>query len=156
MLLMVQSKIDVMILVDTQHTERTARAYKGHFQRRMGGSAKLYASSTKERIFGKRGPLTPVHSRKGSGGTIILIGPKWGPSMINARSDDSGCGVLSEVQLRTTQGSVHILGTYWPSKPEEARIKTGAGNLWSRVVDFLVSRLNTGTPVSYAQDLALT
>ena len=155
MLLMVQSNVDVMILTDTQHTERTARTYRTHFQRRMGGSAKLHASSTKEMHFGKRRPLTATHSRKGSGGSMILIGPKWGPSMINARSDDTGCGVLTEVQLRTTQGTVNILGTYWPSKPEAARIQEGAGNLWSRVSDFLASRHNTGTPVTYVQDLAL-
>ena len=84
----------------------------------MASSAKLYASDNGQRAYNTRVDTPALKTRKGSGGTIILIGPKWGPSMVTGRSDDSGCGVLTEVQLRTVQGNIHILGTYWPSKPE--------------------------------------
>ena len=74
--------------------------------------------------------------------------------MVTGRSDDSGCGILTEVQLRTVQGSIHILGTYWPSKPGSKYIKADAGNLWSRVTTFLQSRHNSRSPIHYVQHLA--
>ena len=56
------------------------------------------------------------------GGIAIIIGPKWGPSYIseNSRTDHSGHGVLTKIQLRTETGHLAILGTYWPERPHES------------------------------------
>ena len=53
---------------------------------------------------------------------MIVVGAKWGPSLINGRSDDSGHGTLAEIKLRTTNGTINILGTYWPEKPATSHV----------------------------------
>jgi len=53
---------------------------------------------------------------------MFIIGPKWGPSLRNGRSDDSGHGALAEIQLNTQTGPINIIGTYWPEVPDDARI----------------------------------
>ena len=76
--------------------------------------------------------------------------------MIDGRSDNTGCGLLAEVQLRTMSGTMHILGSYWPEKPDDKYIKAGAGNLWTRVSQWLTSTGQVGTsPAQYVQTLAL-
>ena len=93
---------------------------------------------------------------QGPGGIIFIIGPKWGPSLIDGRSDDSGHGALAEIQLRTTQGKIHILGTYWPERPERSHITPLAVNLWSKIQTWLHSRHNhVDDPIQYLQRLAI-
>ena len=64
---------------------------------------------------------TPIKIRthSGSGGVIIIVGPKWGPSVVDGRSDDTGCGILAEVQLRTVTGKMHVMGSHWPEKSDD-------------------------------------
>ena len=142
-LLMLQSSIDVLVLTNTQHTTTSAGYYKKKVQRRLGGSTKLYASDTYPRKNDRRvrAPMpktsptaklrkTPLRPSKrqsptlktGPGGVMIIVGPKWGPSLMNGRSDDSGHGTLAEVKLRTQTGFITILGTYWPEKPATTHI----------------------------------
>ena len=115
-------------------------------QAHLGGAAKMYASDTNPRKHERRehadsniskssGPTgkRPIRSHQGPGGIIFIIGPKWGPSFIDGRSDDSGNGALAEIQLRTMQGKIHILGTYWPERPERTHITPLAVNLWSKL-----------------------
>jgi hypothetical protein len=86
---------------------------------------------------------------------MFLVGPKWGPSLINGRSDDSGHGALAEIQLRSQQGRIHILGTYWPEKPEPARIQPNASNFWSTIKYWLRDRQQfNDDPIVYLQNLA--
>ena len=87
---------------------------------------------------------------------MFLIGPKWGPSLWNGRSDDSGNGALAEIQLRTLQGMIHIQGAYWPERPEPRRIHPHAVNLWSHMKYWLRSKLHPNDdPVTYLQQLSI-
>ena len=168
-LLMLQSNIDVLVLTDTQHTATSADYYRKLFQARMGCAARTYASATTPRRNERRqqhaGSARPgaakrgrnrfnkVHS--GPGGIIFLIGPRWGPSLANGRSDDTGHGALAEIQLRTQGGLLNILGSYWPEKPETSHIQSTAINLWSKITSWLHERHTRTDPIQYLQDLAL-
>ena len=176
-LLMLQCNIDVLVLTDTQHTVTSAGYYKKSVQRRLGGSTKLYASDTCPRKHERRvrGPPTTKSTRthphrntsppmskrqcpmqkKGPSGVMIVVGTKWGPSLINGRSDDSGHGTLAEIKLRTTNGTINILGTYWPEKPAPSHVHSTALNLWSRVTYWLREQHIQSNPITYLQDLAI-
>ena len=87
---------------------------------------------------------------------MFLIGTRWGPSLANGRSDDTGHGALAEIQLRTQHGLINILGSYWPEKPMTSHIQSTALNLWSKVTTWLHGRnVRSSTPIQYLQDLAL-
>ena len=175
LLLMLHSKIDVMVLTDTQHTDTSAAYFKKLVQSHLGGAAKIYASDTTPREHERRQRTNPKvqrkkrdsslpryqhagsHMRKGPGGIIFIIGPRWGPSLLTGRSDDSGHGALAEIQLKTQTGKIHILGTYWPEIPDNKRIHPTASNLWSRVSFWLRDRhQHKVDPIQYLQDLAIT
>ena len=88
---------------------------------------------------------------------MFLVAPRWGPSLHNGRSDDTGHGALAEIQLRTQDGLINILGSYWPEKPEKSHIKSTAINLWSKLTSWLHGRsARNSNPIRYLQDLALT
>ena len=170
-LLMMQSGIDVLVLTDTQHTATSADYHRKVFQARMGGAARIFSSATTPRQHERRQrrsdasirPTTNTRGRNrtnrvhnGPGGVMFLIGPRWGPSLANGRSDDTGHGALAEIQLRTQDGLLNILGSYWPEKPETSHIQSTAINLWSKISSWLHRRNTRNTsPIQYLQDLAL-
>jgi hypothetical protein len=171
-LLILHNNIDILVLTDTRHTATSAQYYKKIVQGQLGGATRVYASDTTPRErdrrvkptkstipFKKR--RTPLHTGRerksaGPGGIMFIIGPKWGPSLANGRSDDSGNGALAEIQLRTQQGTIHVQGTYWPERPEPCRIHPKAINLWSRMKFWLQSKQHIDDdPVAYLQHLSL-
>ena len=173
LLLMLHSSLDILVLTDTRHTQTAAAFFKRTVKSHLGGAATLYATETTSRNYGVRQRHSD-HARRRShtgipttrlkcpvskepGGIIIIIGPKWGPSLVTGRNDDTGFGVLAEVQLRTQRKHVHVLGTYWPAEPTADRIRRPAKNLWSRVHYWLRDRhLHHRSPVAYLQQLAVT
>ena len=171
-LLMISSGIDVLVLTDTQHTATSADYYRKILQARLGGAARLFASATTSRQHERRQrqketcktrPATNNRGRNrsnrmhnGPGGIMFLIGTRWGPSLANGRSDDTGHGALAEIQLRTQNGMLNILGSYWPEKPMASHVQATAINLWSKVTTWLHGRnIRNSTPIQYLQDLAL-
>ena len=64
LLLMLHSKIDVMVLTDTQHTDTSAAYFKKLVQSHLGGAAKIYASDTNPREHERRQRTNPKVQRK--------------------------------------------------------------------------------------------
>ena len=146
-MMMLQDKIDVMIVPDTRHSDKTSRSYKRLFTALLGPGTRVYCSKDS-----KRRPSEP-------GGIIIVVGPKWGLSYISdkSRTDYSGQGALAQIFLRTETGTITILGTYWPECPSDStRLGPGHKGLWSRILAYRNNmKAHNPNPIVYLQELIL-
>ena len=68
--LMKQDTSDILICVDTRHSEQTVKSLKKIFKEGLGAGTQVYFSKDPNRRIGE------------PGGIAIIIGPKWGPSYI--------------------------------------------------------------------------
>ena len=98
----------------------------------------------------------PLRKPTEPGGIGVVVGPKWGASVLSdgSRTDNTGHGVLIRVRLRTSTGFLSIYGTYWPFVRFKDQLNTGESKLWSRVHDFCKNnRMHDTDPIRHIQSL---
>ena len=93
------------------------------------------------------------------GGIAIILNNRWGPQLVNHRSDPSQLGVVDEAVLKLPTGRLQILATYWPfpppSRPDPQNTDSDAPlrhGLYHRLSHYLRSQRSTSSPLHYAQD----
>ena len=142
--LLQQDRVDVLICVDTRHSEDQVRSFNKQFRERLGAGTVTYF--TKDAL---RKPTEP-------GGIGIIVGTKWGPSLVRdgSRTDHTGHGVLARIRLRTSSGFLSIYGTYWPFVPSKEDLEKGESKLWYRVREFCINkRIHDSDPIRHIQSL---
>ena len=120
------------------------KSYKKLFKQGLGAGTSCYFT-----VDPSRQPGEP-------GGIAVIVGPKWGTSLLHeqSRTDRSGHGVLTRVRLRTASGFLSIYGTYWPYKPDPSTKSEGSKKLWNRVHSFCQSDfLQDPDPLLFIQSL---
>ena len=143
--IMIQDKIDVLLLIDTRHSPQTARSFRRIFVQRLGAGSQLYFSKDPNRRPGE------------PGGIICVVSPTWGPSYLpqHSRSDSSGQGVMTCIRLRTESSFLSILGTYWPFVPVGAsRMEESSKKLYNRLFQYCKTiHPQNPDPISHIQNL---
>ena len=67
---------------------------------------------------------------------------------------NSAQGALAEIHLKTTTGTLSIIGTYWPKRPNEQDRDDSRG-LWNRIQQYLQQQKIHDDPVVYLQRVTL-
>ena len=98
--------IDVLFLQDTQLTAVDAVYKHSDFKDILGY---IYVSSTGS---ASTGQFTRV------GGQTVLVSTRWAKHVSRFKADESGMGVVAELELMTGVGRLLLIGTYWPYDSE--------------------------------------
>ena len=91
----------------------------------------------------------------GGGGNLAMIGLKWGTSLGQVQDDKFGlagasAGVRTQLILNTTDGSINIMGAYWPNKHSAG--DTSDQNLRQCLSRYVLRhRLKDDTPIQLMQ-----
>jgi len=101
--------VDCLVLIDARVPKQQARHYLRETRAELGPGAVCLVSS----------PSSTSTSSDGSdsikvGGNVIILNARWGPSLVNFKSDPSGLCVVDEAIVGTAHGRLRILATYWP------------------------------------------
>ena len=144
--------VDCLVLIDARVPKQQARHYLRETRAELGPGAVCLVSS----------PSSTSTSSDGSdsikvGGNVIILNARWGPSLVNFKSDPSGLCVVDEAIVGTAHGRLQILATYWPfptplssgsNADTEGRIRRG---LYHRLTSYLKSDKSLDSPLSYVQ-----
>ena len=93
-----------------------------------------------------------------AGGILAVIGPKWGTSLGQVQDDKFGpagdsAGVMTQLTLNTTDGSINIMGAYRPNKNSAG--DTSGQNLWRCLSRYVLKhRLMDNSPIQLMQRTA--
>ena len=103
---MSSSSVDCLVLIDARVPKQHARHYLRETRAELGPGATFLVSS----------PRPASTSTDGSdtikvGGNVIILNARWGPSLINFKSDPSGLCVVDEAIVGTAHGRLQILAT---------------------------------------------
>eukprot|EP01042_Synura_sphagnicola_P001035 gene1035-biopygen1112 len=142
--------VDCLVLIEARIPKHQARFCLRETRAELGPGAVCLVSS----------PTATSGSTDGSkaikvGGNIIILNDRWGPALINFKSDPSGFCVADEILLASAQGRLQIIATYWPfpsseASPEgmEGRVRRGLSH---RLSTYLITSKSSATPLSYIQ-----
>jgi ribonuclease HI len=139
---MMSLKIDVMVLIDTRHKEVSCKSYTLQVKSLLGPYTKCIHS-----------PVATHTTKKGKqtasvGGQLIILNHAWAGALIDHFQDPSNLGLVLGVRLSTGQGSLMIMGNYWPYPSADSTAQQG---LWARASQYLKNKKIKLSPKEYIQ-----
>ena len=127
-------EIDVMFLQDTQMSALNSMYNHRDLKDILGHNIYVSSSGTHH---------TGLFSR--IGGQTVIVGERWSKHVSRFKADESGMGVVAELELMTAIGRLLILGTYWPY---DSKMEAGLmGGLEAWMASCTPPR--PGTPMQY-------
>ena len=120
--------IDILVLTDTRHRESTCKRYTSQVKLTLGPHAKCIHLPVPTHLTKKGSKTSSV------GGQMVIISPSWAGALIDHFQDPSHLGLVSGIRLSTGEGSLLIMGNYWPYPSAE---KDGQHGLWAQTAHYL-------------------
>ena len=150
---MSQLNIDVLICVDCRLSFKDARRLEKHTKITLGPFARVHFASCDTMPSPRKKRRSAISIRVG--GLFCIINSRWGPSLLSCKDDDTGLGLLTCLPLRTADGTISIMGSYWPNKHSDSSAMSHPDSLWSHTQSWLhrYGKPNV-SPISYVQDLS--
>ena len=108
---MSSSCVDCLVLIDARVPQTQSRYYLRETRAELGPGAVCLVSSPTD------SPLTTSGESIKVGGNVIILNDRWGPSLINFKSDPSQLCLVDEVTIGLPSGRLQLLATYWPFPP---------------------------------------
>ena len=149
---MSSSSVDCLVLIDARVPKQHARHYLRETRAELGPGAICLVSSPS--------PTSSSADDSDSikvGGNVIILNARWGPSLVQFKSDPSGLCVVDEAIVGTAHGRLQILATYWPfptpltsGSTDDIDGRTRRG-LYHRLTSYLKSDKSPASPLSYVQ-----
>ena len=84
-----------------------------------------------------------------------IVAPKWGQSLLTCVDDKTNLGIITYLPLRTADGIITIMGTYWPNRYTETSAEQHPNSLWSAVQSWLHRNSKHESPIDYTQRLSI-
>ena len=103
---MSSSCVDCFVLIDARVPQTQSSYYLRETRAELGPGAVCLVSSPAD------SPLTTLGESIKVGGNLIILNDRWGPSLINFKSDPSQLCLVDEVTLGVPCGRLQILATY--------------------------------------------
>jgi hypothetical protein len=149
----VEEGIDILFLIDARLDIKGGRYTGKKVKKRLGVGTRTHTNPC---ILDYGTDCTGGFKR--IGGIFVIISSKWGTSLKTIQDDQLGpnggsAGVMSQVTLATTNGTLNVIGSYWPNK--HSATDSSVQNLW-RCLGRYVARHNGSdrNPVALMQRLA--
>ena len=105
--LMKVASVDVLIVNDTRINNRCTAAKI---------FAKMAVNTLGAGTYTNYSNITAIEKGDtlGLGGSLIIVGPKWGSVASHDWTDESGLGLIHRIVLKGGAKKIQIIGTYWP------------------------------------------
>ena len=104
----VKNRIDMCAIQDARLSEKSARHLSKLVKQVLGPGTWTKNCSYVNEATTRRGCGID------NGGQFIIVGPRWGGAVVKCKEDWSKMGLLAKVVLKTGEGELMIVSTYWP------------------------------------------
>ena len=147
---MQKTNTDVLICSDARLTDKAGRRLEKRTKSILGPFSRVHYTALSKDARTRRTPSCPL-----VGGFFCIVNERWGPSLLTCKSDRTGLGVLTCLPLRTADGTISILGTYWPIPYTEASVEDHPGSFWAQIQSWCHRNDIDKSPIDYVRDLSL-
>jgi hypothetical protein len=125
---MKQTSTDVLICSDARLTEKSGRRLEKRVKSSIGPFSRVHFTALSSELKTRRNKKCPL-----VGGFFCVVNEQWGPSLLTCKSDRTKLGALTCLPLRTADGTISILGTYWPVPYSENGEEEHPGSFWAQI-----------------------
>ena len=116
----------------------------------MGPFSRVHYTPLSKSVRSRRSKSCPL-----VGGFFCIVNERWGPSLLTCKSDKTNLGVLTCLPLRTADGTISIMGSYWPIPYTESTEADHPGSFWSQIQSWCHRHDITLSPIDYVKDLSI-
>ena len=103
-----KNRIDLCAIQDARLSEKTARHLSKLVKEVLGPGTWTKNCSYVNEATTRRGCGID------NGGQFIIVAPRWGGAVVKCKEDWSKMGLLAKIVLKTGEGELMIISTYWP------------------------------------------
>ena len=147
---MQKTNTNILICSDARLTDKAGRRLEKRTKSILGPFSRVHYTALSKDARTRRTPSCPL-----VGGFFCIVNDRWGPSLLTCKSDRTGLGVLTCLPLRTADGTISILGTYWPIPYTEASVEDHPGSFWAQIQSWCHRNDIDKSPIDYVRDLSL-